>query len=165
MRFLNVSVTGLRGRHHPALSNLVTTNDVKISRAHLKFLSGNYLTYEIKSAQSGGSPRCRICNSESESVSHVISSCPGLATERKKILQEIRTLCKLSKTNINFDEIVKSEDELCQFILDPTSLNLPERVSLSDPVMNDFYRLSRDYCFKIDKTRIRLLKDKVKERQ
>ena len=53
MRFLNVSVTGLKGRHHPPLSNLVTTNDVKISRAHLKFLSGNYLTYEIKSAQSG----------------------------------------------------------------------------------------------------------------
>ena len=36
MKYLNVSVIGLRGRHHPSLSNLLTTHDVQKSRAHLK---------------------------------------------------------------------------------------------------------------------------------
>ena len=76
MTYLNVSTIGLRGRHHPALSNMATTNEVRISRPHLKFLAGNYLTYKIKAEQSGGSPRCRICTTgEEESVSHVISAC------------------------------------------------------------------------------------------
>ena len=74
MSFLHVSTIGLRGRHHPALSNMITTHEVKLSRPHIKFLSGNYLTYQIKSEQSGGSPLCRICQSD-ETVSHVISTC------------------------------------------------------------------------------------------
>ena len=45
MTYLNVSTLGLRGRHHPALANMKTTNDVRTSRPHLKLLSGNYLTF------------------------------------------------------------------------------------------------------------------------
>ena len=33
-----------RGRHHPALYNLITTQGVRLSRPHLKFLSGSYST-------------------------------------------------------------------------------------------------------------------------
>ena len=54
MGFLNTYACNLRGRHHPALSNMITTWDVTRSRPHLKFLSGNYLTYKVKSEQSGG---------------------------------------------------------------------------------------------------------------
>ena len=54
--------------------------------------------------------------------------------------------------------ILKNEQNVAQFILDPSSLNLPVRVSLSDPVISDFYRLSRQYCYKLDKTRTGLLK-------
>ena len=90
MCYLNVFACGLRGRHHPAISNMLTTRDVKLSRPHLKFLSGNYLTYKVKSEQSGGSPLCRICSSEcEESVSHVISTCQSLAVERNRIISEI----------------------------------------------------------------------------
>jgi hypothetical protein len=45
MNYPNVSTTGLRGRRHQALANLVTTKEVKLARPHLKFLAGNYLTY------------------------------------------------------------------------------------------------------------------------
>ena len=41
MKYINVSTNGLRGRHHPALSNMVLSREVKLSRPHLKFLSGN----------------------------------------------------------------------------------------------------------------------------
>ena len=160
MNYLNVSTTGLRGRHHPALSYMITTREVKLSRPHIKFLSGNYLTYKIKADQSGGSARCRICTSGSEeSVTHVISTCQALREQRDKVLEEYRTLCKLTKNKIDFEEIEKSDEELCQFILDPTSLNLQIRVSLQDPLLTDFVKLSRDFCFIIDKTRVGLLKE------
>ena len=104
MKYLNVSTTGLSGRHHPALSNLITTHEVRLSRPHLKFLAGNYLTYKIKAEQSGGSPHCRICTLGPESISHVISSCSGMNVERERMFNEFRSLCKLTKNCINFDE-------------------------------------------------------------
>ena len=160
MTYLNVSTTGLRGRHHPALSNMITTREVRLSRPHIKLLSGNYLTYKIKADQSGGSPRCRICSSgDDESVCHVISTCQGLADVRGRVLEEFRELCKGTKNRINFDDIVQNVETLCQFVLDPTSLNLPIRLSLQDPLVTKFYRLSRDFCHIIDKTRVGLLKN------
>ena len=164
MTYLNVSTIGLRGRHHPALSNIVTTREVKLSRSHIKSLAGNYLTYKIKADQSGGSARCRICSSGSdESVSHVISTCQGLAEVRNKVLSEFKQLCKSSQNKINFEEIMQNEETLCQFILEPTSLNLSTRLSLRDPLLTDFYNLSRDFCYIIDKTRQGLLRDLVEE--
>ena len=38
LKYLNVSLLGLSGRHHPALSDIVTVNDVKKSCHHLKML-------------------------------------------------------------------------------------------------------------------------------
>ena len=108
MQFLNVSTIGLRGRHHISIANLMTTQDVKYSRPHLKFLSGNYLTYGTRAIQSGGSPRCRICPSGlEESVSHVISSCQAMSEERSKLLIEYRQLCSQTKNCINFENILE----------------------------------------------------------
>ena len=141
MDFLNVTTTGLRGRHHPALSYLVTTKEVKLARPHMKFLSGNYLTYKMKADQSGGSPRCRICSSGcDETTSHIISTCMGLSNVRDKILTEFRSLAESAKNQINFTELAKSEIQLCQFILDPSSLNLQTRVSLLYPMLKDFIK-------------------------
>ena len=79
MKYLNVSTIGLRGRHQPALSNQITTLEVTLSRPHIKLLAGNYLAYNMKSEH-----RCRICTSSNdETVSHVISTCQGLAVERE----------------------------------------------------------------------------------
>ena len=58
---------------------------------------------------------------------------------------------------LNFEDMVKSEEQLCQLILDPTSLNLPIRVNMTDPSVPDLFKLSREFCFKIDKTRRGLL--------
>ena len=107
MKYLNVSTTGLRGRHHPALSNMVTTREVRLSRPHLKFLSGNYLTYQIRYDQSGGSPHCRICLSGSETTSHVISSCQGMAVERCRLLEEMKQLCSLTEAKYNSTKLWK----------------------------------------------------------
>ena len=88
----------------------------------------------------------------------MISSCEAISVERKRLLIEFDHLCKKTKNQISFDDISKSEETLCQFINDPTSLNLQSRVSLSDPLVRMFYKLSRDFCYIIDKTRLCLLK-------
>ena len=88
----------------------------------------------------------------------MISSLSGMATETQTMLKQLEKLCMMTKNNINLLEIISNEKILCQFILDPSSLNLSKRVSLSDPVINMFYKFSREYCYLIDKTRIELLK-------
>ena len=60
MLYLNVSLTGLRGKRHPALLNIITTHEVKKARIHIKMLVEDYLTYEIKANQSGGQRVSRI---------------------------------------------------------------------------------------------------------
>ena len=94
---------------------------------------------------------------ESESTSHIIASCMGMSDQRTKLLSELEQLCTKTRNKIDFAKILANEQVLCQFILDPSSLNLYQRVSLSDPVINDFYRFSRQYCYIIDQTRINLL--------
>ena len=88
------------------------------------------------------------------SICHIISSCMGMAKQRKKLLSELEQLCTTTRNNIGFSMIISSEEVLCQFILDPSSLNLKQRVSLSDPVINNFFKFSRQYCYIIDLTRI-----------
>ena len=147
MENFNVSTIGLRGRNHAALSNLITRKDVQLSRPHLKLLAGNYLTYEVKAKQSVGTPWCRICGSEIiESVCHIITSCQGMLVERERVFQEFKLLCSLTKNRLDFDKILQTKEELCQFILDPTSLNLNNRISLNDPILPEVLKLSRDFC-------------------
>ena len=136
LKFFNVSMIGLSGRHHPVLSGLLTVNDVKKSRHHLKMLAGDLYTYEVKSAQSGGSPHCRICcEMKSESISHILTYCSAYSEVRLRIFQEIAYLCMQSKSGIDFAQLVKDNELLCQFILDPTSMNLQRRICNNDPML------------------------------
>ena len=167
MEYFNVSVSGLRGRHHPALSNMITTDEVRTGRCHLKMLCGDYLTYKKKSDQSGGSPHCRACDEEnqSEDISHILTQCSAYTAIRTEILEEIEKLCEKTKSNISFNEIVSDEHELCQFILDPTSLNLKQRVSPYDPVLGDLFKSSRILCHKVNNTRWNILNMKKENRK
>ena len=38
MKYMNVSLTGLRGRHHQSLTNIVTTEQIKKLKLHTNFL-------------------------------------------------------------------------------------------------------------------------------
>ena len=160
MDYLNVSVTGLRGRHHPALSCLFTTEQVKVSRSHLKMLCGDYLTYDKKASQSGGSPHCRACGdvNTKETVSHILTSCCAYNEIRKIKLEEIEDVCKTLKTRIEFEKVSDDKNQLCQFLLDPTSLNLKNRVNNCDPNLNNLFKISRSLCHSINTARLKILK-------
>ena len=81
--------------------------------------------------------------------------------EREKLLQEYKSLCINTQNKIDFEQISEDEALLCQFILDPTSLNLPVRVSMHDPLLANFFKMSRDYCYLMDKIRTKLLSEIV----
>ena len=164
MSFLNVSLTGLRVRHHPALSNQLTTFEVLKSCPHLKMLCQDYLTDEKRADQSGGSPHCRSCNPgpdqprPPESLFHILAECEQYSDIRDRIFPEIEYLC--SRSNIDFRSISADETNLSQFFLDPISLNLTTRVNMKDPNIESLFRKSRDFCYYIHNRRIQILKQK-----
>ena len=166
LKYLNVSVSGLRGKHHPSLSNLLTTHDVQKSVPHIKMLCENYFTYEIRANQSGGSPHCRCCSEPNQSVkpsenlTHIITECAAYSDIRDRIYPEFSLLCQQSKSTVIFEDISTNKDDLCQFILEPCSLNLTNRVNIKDPNLNQFFSLSRDFCFAIHSRRMQILKKK-----
>ena len=160
MQYFNVSVTGLRGRRHPALSNIMTTIEVQKSRIHRKMLAGNYFTYELRSARSGGSPHCRCCSltSENENLQHILTNCSQYSDIRNRIIEEYKTICEYSASEFPFDEILSKNGTFCQFILDPASLNLKYRISMSDPILEDLFKVSCDFCHAVNSRRMKTLK-------
>ena len=158
MKFFNVSIASLRGNVHPVLANMVSTYEVKKCRIHIKMLTGDYLTYAVKSKQSGGSPECRLCcslPSYNEDIAHIITVCSAYSEIRKRILDEYFNLSE--QIDFPFQEIVNNNETLCQFILDPTSMNLNRRLQGNNDKLFDFLKISRDYCFGVHETRMRLL--------
>ena len=160
MQFLHVDMTGLRGKHHPAIADIKSTAEVQKLRPHLKMLCGNLLTYGIKYEQTGlGSPHCRLCDSEYESVNHIISSCPCFSDIRTKIWNEMGDILLKSKNNLKIEDFSLSEDTRTQFLLDPTSMNLIVRVHMLDPIVPELFKLTRDLCAAICKRRTNMLQN------
>ena len=159
MTYLNVSLTSIRRGCHPVISNVVSTHEVKKSRSHLKMLSGDYFTYSIKAKQSGGSPCCRLCPSEldkAEDIEYIITSCTAYKEIRNRILIEYQEILKKHKNPLL--PHTYSDQVLCQFILDPSSINLHQRISSNSQLFTDLIKISRDFCFAIHSRRIKLLK-------
>ena len=95
-------------------------------------LAGNFLTFERKAKQSGGSPHCRSCaplsptgcTPPSESLVHMLTMCIAYNDVRNRICEEYAILCSLSRSKISWQMIVSDNETFCQFILDPASFNL-----------------------------------------
>ena len=157
LKYFNLSLLGLSARSHPALSNLNSVNDVKRSRVHIKMLLGDYYTYEIKSVQSGGDPFCVLCvrnkNEEHiENLHHILLSCENYSVVRNNYLEKYKNI--LISSNIHFDEMYKNKEEFCQFILDPTSMNLKKRININDPILPEIFKISRNLCHTINNKRL-----------
>ena len=93
-----------------------------------------------------------------ESTEHILTQCPAYSEVRKRILPEYSSLC--GRSGVDFSQFLDNGKLLCQFILDPTSLNLPAIISSSDPNLGSYFRKSRDLCFSIHNTRLKILREK-----
>ena len=158
MNFLNVKVLGLSGTPHPSLLNITTTQDVLRLRPHLKLLSGDFLTRERESLDTGSSPHCRLCHAPVEDIEHVLVRCHCTADIRDCLLPEILNTVKAIQPRCAI--LDKQHPYLTQFILDCTSLNLPEpyRIPAHHPHVGLIFRMSRHWCYAATKARARLLK-------
>ena len=126
-------------------------------------LSGDYFTYSIKATQSGGSPYCRCCSPsvpQDEDISHILVACEMYEDIRKRFFPHFKSLCSLSASKIDFEDICKEANILTQFILDPSSFNLKARMNISDLILSKFFKISRDYCNAIHTKRLKIIKSK-----
>ena len=87
MSFLNVSIKGLNGQPHPALSGISTTQSVRKSRAHMKMLADDLYTYEKSQSTRVGPLSAFFCNSEcTEDLVHILTTCKTYEDTRSRIL-------------------------------------------------------------------------------
>ena len=79
------------------------------------------------------------------------------------MLPDYQVLCIQSKTRIDFDAVICNSNVLTQFILDPSSFNLENRVNVCDPILPSLFQLSRDYCNAIHVRRMKIIQTKGSE--
>ena len=134
MKYFNVNLRGLGGYPHPAIQQIYTTNEVYNMRAHIKLLTGNYLTNAVRARQSGGSAICSICSkNQPETYSHLITQCESLSDPRERMLNKLFETCR--NNGYSFVDKLKGHSEsLTQFILDPASLNLSGRINFNHEI-------------------------------
>ena len=160
MKYLNVNLTGLSGRCHPALHEITTTQQVSKMRPHLRMLCNDYYTYEQKAKYQGGSPACKLCTSkEPESIEHILTICQNYSDIRGRVILEMKNLLMDVDYIQTWEPIFSENQNLTQFILDCTSFNLPIRINYSDQIASKIFKLSRGLCFFIHKTRLYMLKE------
>ena len=126
LQYFNVQLLGLNGNPYKALSSAQDSRSVDKLRIHLKFLSGDILSYAKLARDQGGDPSCRLCNTPVEHVQHILTECKGSAHIRERLypdlvnlVADISPLCSL------LDRSATPNSVLTQFIIDPASMNLP----------------------------------------
>ena len=162
MQYLNVQLAGLSGAPHPCLHNIITTQDVKRLRLHLKFLSGDFLTNErLNLDQPNISPACKLCHAPVESSAHVLVVCRATQEVRSRLMPDLMNTVAQVQPTCELLQFQPSAPILTQFLLDCTSLNLPDsfRVPAHNPDISAIYIVSRDWTFAISSERLlKLLK-------
>ena len=129
-------------------------------KAHLKFLTGDILTYQNLSGDRGIDPHCRLCGTQLESIQHIITECRSYSDIRERLYPELVNLVATIDPTSGLLTSIASNRVITQYILDPASLNLSNtyRVSIQHPRLHELYRLSRDWCHSIYNRRVQLLK-------
>ena len=161
MKYLNVQISGLTGASHPALHNISTTQDAKKLRLHLKFLTCDFLTNErLSNDQPNLSPACSLCDHPVESIEHVLVACNATSEVRSRLLPNLMNVVANVQPKCGILLYNPPASILTQFILDCTSLNLPDsiRIPLHNPGISAIYKISRDWCFAASSERSSCLK-------
>ena len=64
-------------------------------------------------------------------------------------------------TNEEFKQLVTSEDLFTQFLVDPTSFNLPDkyRININDAKLTQINKITRHLCYSVNQQRLQKLRD------
>ena len=159
LKYLNVQSIGLSGQAHISLHSLITTQDIKIARPHLKMLAGDYMCYYNHYKDRGSDPQCRLCPASKllpETITHILVLCHGTYEARSKMWPELLNITASLFPDNKILENNVDPDTAAQFILDCTSLNLPNdlRISNCAPDVNKIFVVARQYCYAVHSERL-----------
>ena len=161
MAYLNVQLTGLSGHPHPVLHNITNTQEAKKLRVHLKFLTSDYLTNERRAKDNPAlSSACVLCSDPLDSIEHVMVTCRATSEVTRRIYPELVNAISQVQPTCRILQFHPSPSILTQFLLDPTSMNLPDsiRVPSHNPGVSIICKISRDWCFSVSNERSRQVK-------
>ena len=128
-------------------------------------LAGDYPCQLHLSKERGVDPCCGLCTAMSsgpspvEDMVHLLSMCRSTAETRSRIIPELLNI--LVKHDPSNNLLIRIDhSHLTQFILDPTSLNLPMniRIPTNHPTISQVMRTCSQVCFSIHKDRVAKLK-------
>ena len=164
--FLNVQTLGLSRKVHPVLHDILTTQDVTRSRIHVRMLAGDYPCFAYIGSELSDKccKLCQVLHPQSlppvEDMVHLVASCRATADTRTRVLPD---LLNLVSQCYPYNQILAepNQTQLTQFILDPTSLNLPVniRISSSSKNLHKVIKVCRNICYSIHKDRTKQLKN------
>ena len=160
MEFLNVRLHGLSGKPHPIIAGITDSRDIQKLRAHVKFLTGDILTGERLAKDRGTDPKCRICSASNDNIVHIMTQCRGTSDIRERLHADLmNTVAQIDDKNMVLEHGT-TDETLTQFVLDPSSMNLPSgyRLSTIHPRLQEVLRISCDWCFALNSIRTTLLK-------
>ena len=147
MIYLNVQLAGLSGRPHPILQNIRTTQDAKKLRLHIKLLTCDYFTNEkLAKDNPMKSPACDLCHAPWDTIEHILVTCSATVETRRRLHPELVNAVARVQPTCGILQHHPPPAVMVQFILDCTSINLPEnfRIPAHNPDIGIVYRVSRD---------------------
>ena len=171
MKWFNVSMLGLQGTCHPLLDDVVTAHEVKKLRCQLRMLCGDFYSFSVKAEQTGNSPHCRLCEAPVEDLPHILASCTATAEPRQRTICDLEQLLTIQTSDSeiftkvlseeDFSQLVNSDNIFTQFLVDPTSFNLPDkyRINVNDAKLMAITRTTRNHCFSINQERLKMLRE------
>ena len=135
-----------------------------MARPHLKMLSGDYFCNDSIARDRGGDSRCRLCPSSPgipETITHILTECRGTTEPRARIWPELLNVTTQLFPENKLLQATHSNSISAQFVLDCTSLNLPNnyRLDITHPGIADIFRVARQYCYAVSSERLRKLKN------
>ena len=131
---------------------ILTTQDAKKLRLHLKFLTGDFMSNERLSLDKPTiSSACSLFNAPLDFTSHILVSCRSTADVRSRLWPELMNMVAAVQPMSKILDPNPPPYLLTQFILDSSSINLPcsIRVPVHNPGISGIYRVARDWCFGI----------------
>ena len=155
MRYLHVGLIGLTGRPHPALWQIMNTQDARKSRTHLQMLVGDF--GPVSTQPNGAVPQCGLCSAPApDIIEHTLTLCKVTVNVKARLLPE---LLNLVASLVPYSQILCQSNHLnsrilSQFILDCTSFNLPAniRVPFQHPeAVTAIFNLTRNWCYAVSK--------------
>ena len=107
-----------------------------------------------------------LCVAPVEDLTHVIFSCPELLEPRQsntknleQFLVKSPSLDTMSLSSEEFNQLVSDENIFTQFVVDPTSMNLPDiyRTNVNDVNLPQICSMTRNLCFSLNQLRTKKL--------